>query len=109
MLEVGKKQDALDTLHDVIKARKHRQWTKIHELIMTKHLELCVELRKPHLAKDGLFQYRNMCQQVNVKSLEDVIGSFLDMAEKKADQAREESHGSVEDIEDLDQAESPEK
>lgn len=109
-MEVGKKQDALDTLHDVIKARKHRTWTKVHELIMAKHLDLCVELRKPHLAKDGLFQYRNMCQQVNVKSLEDVVSAFLEQAERKADQARQASQGLVEDVaEDLDQAESPER
>uniref|UniRef100_A0A915IK11 Eukaryotic translation initiation factor 3 subunit 10 n=1 Tax=Romanomermis culicivorax TaxID=13658 RepID=A0A915IK11_ROMCU len=90
LVEVGRKQDALDTLHEVIKNRKVRQWTKVHEQIMLKHLELCVELRKPHLAKDGLFQYRNMCQSVNAKSLEDVIQVFLTLSEKKAEQARQE-------------------
>lgn len=106
---MGRKQDALDTLHEVIKNRRARLWSKVHEQIMMKHLELCVELRKPHLAKDGLFQYRNMCQQVNAKSLEDVIQTFLELSEKKAEQARLESHGVVEDVDDLDQAESPEK
>lgn len=66
---MDKKADALDTLHDVIKSRRHRTWTKIHEQIMTKHLELCVDLRKPHIAKDGLFQYRNMCQQVRFPTM----------------------------------------
>lgn len=109
LLEVSRKQDALETLHDVIKNRRARVWSKVHEQIMFKHLELCVELRKPHLAKDGLFQYRNMCQQVNAKSLEDVIQFFLEMAEKKADEARLKSQGLIEDVDDLDQAESPEK
>lgn len=66
-LEVGKKQPALDVLYDVIKSKKHRTWQKIHEPIMLKYLELCVDLRKSHLAKEGLYQYKNICQQVRVK------------------------------------------
>lgn len=31
---------------------------------MLKYLELCVDLRKSHLAKEGLYQYKNICQQV---------------------------------------------
>ena len=64
-LEVGKKQPALDVLYDVIKSKKHRTWQKIHEPIMLKYLELCVDLRKSHLAKEGLYQYKNICQQVS--------------------------------------------
>ncbi|VDP02185.1 unnamed protein product [Soboliphyme baturini] len=110
LLNVGKKMHALETLHEVINAPKHRTWSKTHEVIMGKHLELCVELRKPQMAKDALFQYRRICQQVNVKSLEDVILAFLEQAEKKAEEAKQESHGMVEEVaEDLDQAESPEK
>lgn len=63
-LEVGKKQPALDVLYDVMKSKKHRTWQKIHEPIMLKYLELCVDLRKSHLAKEGLYQYKNICQQV---------------------------------------------
>lgn len=32
---------------------------------MEKYLELCVELKKSHVAKEGLYQYKNICQQVN--------------------------------------------
>ena len=63
-IDVGKKQRALDALYDVIKSKKHRTWQKIHEPIMEKYLELCVELRKSHIAKEGLYQYKNICQQV---------------------------------------------
>ena len=63
-LEVGKKQPALDVLYDVIKSKKHRTWQKIHEPIMEKYLELCVDLRKSHIAKEGLYQYKIICQQV---------------------------------------------
>jgi len=40
---------------------------------MFKYLELCVDLKKSHVAKEGLFQYRNMCQSVNVASLASVV------------------------------------
>jgi hypothetical protein len=32
-----------------------------------------VDLKKSHVAKEGLFQYRNMCQSVNVASLASVV------------------------------------
>ena len=82
-LEVGKKQPALDVLYDVMKSKKHRTWQKIHEPSMLKYLELCVDLRKSHLAKEGLYQYKNICQQVNIKSLEDVVRAYLKLAEEK--------------------------
>ena len=61
---MGKKQRALDALYDVIKSKKHRTWQKIHEPIMEKYLQLCVDLKKSHIAKEGLYQYKNICQQV---------------------------------------------
>lgn len=64
LLHVDKKQRALDALYDVIKSKKHKTWQKIHEPIMKLYLELCVDLKKSHIAKEGLFQYRNICQQV---------------------------------------------
>uniref|UniRef100_A0A7N8X2I4 Eukaryotic translation initiation factor 3 subunit A n=1 Tax=Mastacembelus armatus TaxID=205130 RepID=A0A7N8X2I4_9TELE len=107
-LEVGKKQPALDVLYDVIKSKKHRTWQKIHEPIMLKYLELCVDLRKSHLAKEGLYQYKNICQQVNIKSLEDVVRAYLKLAEEKTEAAKEESQQMVLDIEDLDNIQTPE-
>ncbi|XP_056291869.1 eukaryotic translation initiation factor 3 subunit A [Pseudoliparis swirei] len=107
-LEVGKKQPALDVLYDVIKSKKHRTWQKIHEPIMLKYLDLCVDLRKSHLAKEGLYQYKNICQQVNIKSLEDVVRAYLKLAEEKTETAKGESQQMVLDIEDLDNIQTPE-
>ena len=70
---------------------------------MEKYLELCVDLRKSHIAKEGLYQYKNICQQVNIKSLEDVVRGFLKLAEERTEEARESSQQTVLDIEDLDQ------
>ena len=71
----GKPTKALDTLYDVIKSKKrnHNYSEKLIEEIMYKYLELCVDLKKSHIAKEGLFQYRNMCQSVNVASLAAVV------------------------------------
>uniref|UniRef100_A0A0R3S108 Eukaryotic translation initiation factor 3 subunit A n=1 Tax=Elaeophora elaphi TaxID=1147741 RepID=A0A0R3S108_9BILA len=77
LISVGKEMDALETLHDTIKSKRHKQWTKTHEAIMLKHMELCVSLRRPHMAKDALFQYKTLTQQVAIKSLETVIQRLL--------------------------------
>ena len=65
----------MDTLYDVIKSKKrhHNFSEKLIEQIMFKYLELCVDLKKSHIAKEGLFQYRNMCQLTNVASLASVV------------------------------------
>lgn len=79
---------ALNALHDVISNRKYRVWQACLEDIMLKHIELCLDLRKGKHARDGLIQYRAICQQVNVGSLEKVIHHFLDQAEVRAQKAQ---------------------
>ena len=108
-IEVGKKEPALDALYDVIKSKKHRTWqNKIHEPILFKYLELCVDLRRSHVAKEGLYQYKLICQQVNIASLEDVIRYFLKLAEGRAEAAQQESREQV-TVDDLDQIQTPER
>ena len=63
---------------------------------MNRYLELCVDLKKSHVAKEGLFQYRNMCQSSNVASLAQVVQGYLSLAEKRTESARQESADSVE-------------
>uniref|UniRef100_A0A915Q053 Eukaryotic translation initiation factor 3 subunit A n=1 Tax=Setaria digitata TaxID=48799 RepID=A0A915Q053_9BILA len=108
LISVGKEMDALETLHDTIKSKRHKQWTKTHEAIMLKHMELCVSLRRPHMAKDALFQYKTLTQQVAIKSLETVIQRFLELAQQKTEEAQKTSIEKVEEIDDLDQADAPE-
>lgn len=109
-IDVGKKQRALDTLYEVIRSKKHRSWQKIHEPIMKDYLNLCVELKESHMAKDGLHQYKTICQNVNVKSLEDVINGFLQLAEEKAEQAKQTAVDAniLVDVDDLEVLNSPE-
>merc|ERR1719479_805404 len=102
-MKVGKPSRALDTLYEVIKSKKrnHNYSEKLIEQIMYKYLDLCVDLKKSHVAKEGLFQYRNMCQVTNVASLAAVVQGYLNMAEKRTDEAKQESVESVQEVDDL--------
>ncbi|XP_053671650.1 eukaryotic translation initiation factor 3 subunit A [Anopheles nili] len=109
-IDVGKKARALDTLQEVFRAKKwNYNWSEsVIEPIMFKYLDLCVELKKSHIAKEGLFQYRNMFQLVNVGSLENVIRGYLKMAEERTEQAQQQSSQAILDIDDLDNLATPE-
>ena len=87
LIAVGQSHAALQALHDVITSKRHRTWQKILETIMFKYVDLCVELKKGRYAKDGLIHYRNVCQQVNVASLEEVIKYFIKTATDRAEVA----------------------
>ncbi|VAH70998.1 unnamed protein product [Triticum turgidum subsp. durum] len=77
---------------------------------MMKYVELCVDLRKGRFAKDGLIQYRIVCQQVNVSSLEEVIKHFMQLSNEKAEEARNQAQALEDalDVEDLEADKRPE-
>ena len=54
-------------------------------------------------AKEGLFQYRNMCLSTNMASLASMVQGNLSMAKKRTESARTESIDSAEvnDLENL--------
>ncbi|CAH0696663.1 unnamed protein product [Spodoptera exigua] len=109
-MDLDKPSRALDTLQEVFRNKKWAyNWSEsVLEPIMFKYLELCVDLRKSHIAKEGLFQYRNMFQSVNVGSLEQVIRGYLRMAEERTEAAREQSTQAVIETDDLDNLATPE-
>lgn len=80
---VGSRQvdAALEILHDVLSSRRHRTWSPIFEQIMMAYLDLCIESQKSREAKDGLHQYRNLCQSNAPGSLEKVITYLIGKAE----------------------------
>ncbi|XP_021771527.1 eukaryotic translation initiation factor 3 subunit A-like [Chenopodium quinoa] len=111
LINVGQKQDALQALHDLITSKRYRAWQKTLEKIMFKYIDLCVEMRKGRYAKDGLIQYRIVCQQVNVNSLEEVIKHFMHLSTEKAELARNQAQEALEealDVEDLEADKRPE-
>ncbi|KZV35050.1 eukaryotic translation initiation factor 3 subunit A-like [Dorcoceras hygrometricum] len=77
---------------------------------MLKYVELCVDMRRGRHAKDGLIQYRGICQQVNITSLEEVIKHFMQMATEKAELARNQAQALEEalDVDDLEADKRPE-
>jgi translation initiation factor 3 subunit A len=77
---------------------------------MFKYVELCVEMRKGQFAKDGLIQYRSICQNVNVSSLEEVIKHFINLSTKKVKQACSEAQTLEQglDVDDLEAYKRPE-
>lgn len=110
LINVGQKQDALQALHDIITSKRHRAWQKTLEKIMFKYVELCVDMRRGRFAKDGLIQYRIVCQQVNVSSLEEVIKHFMHLSTERAETARNQAQELEEalDVEDLEADKRPE-
>ncbi|XP_027197783.2 eukaryotic translation initiation factor 3 subunit A-like [Dermatophagoides pteronyssinus] len=107
-IEVQNKHRALEILCDVLHSKKHRVWQKKHEEIMMKYLELCVELKQSYVAKEGLFQYKIICQQSYISSFEEVIRKYIQMAEKKTNEAKEQSQANISEIDDLENAQTPE-
>ncbi|XP_064998794.1 eukaryotic translation initiation factor 3 subunit A-like [Musa acuminata AAA Group] len=110
LINVGQKQAALQALHDLITSKRYRAWQKSLERIMFKYVELCVDMRRGRFAKDGLIQYRIICQQVNVSSLEEVIKHFMQLSTEKAEQARSQAQALEDalDVEDLEADKRPE-
>lgn len=107
-IEVNNKHRALEILCDVLHSKKHRTWQKKHEEIMIKYLELCVELKQSYVAKEGIYQYKIICQQSYISSFEDVIRKYIEMAEQKTNDAKEESQTNISEIDDLENAQTPE-
>ena len=62
---------------------------------MKQYLLICVDLREKQFAKDGLYQYRNLCQREAPASLEVVANYLMDLAEQRCEIARLESGNRV--------------
>ncbi|XP_011270507.1 hypothetical protein CAOG_08853, partial [Capsaspora owczarzaki ATCC 30864] len=109
LIDVGKKQVAIEILSDAINNKKNA-WSKTLDEIMIKLIDLCVETRKSKQIKDALYVYKQVCQHINLASLEVIVRHFLTLAVSEAEKAREKSASSAQlaDIEDLEAAETPE-
>ncbi|CAO3700418.1 unnamed protein product [Rhizopus microsporus] len=75
---------------------------------MLKYVELCVELKKGKMVKEGLHQYRNIAQNTSVNSIETIINRMLELAEAKVAEARAKADKIAVDVDDLEASETPE-
>jgi translation initiation factor 3 subunit A len=62
---------ALQSLHEIITSKRSKSASlQSLEPIMLRFVELCVNLRKGKMAKEGLYQFKNIAQNTNVSSIE---------------------------------------
>ena len=115
LISVGRKDDALVALHDVLSSKRHRTWQPAIEAVILRFLSVCVEEKKGKAAKDGLIQYRIICQQINVASMETVLRHFMTLAETattdaltKAEDIGVSAMANLLDMDDLEAEETPE-
>ncbi|KAJ4988969.1 eukaryotic translation initiation factor 3 subunit [Stagonosporopsis vannaccii] len=119
LIGVNQQQAALQLLHEHVTSKRTRN-SPIASLepVMILFVELCVDLRKGKLAKDGLYQYKNTAQNTNVGTIELVFKKFIELAENKVTEAQakadevqsslEGTAGDAKNIEDLEASETPE-
>ncbi|ORZ00433.1 hypothetical protein BCR43DRAFT_468541 [Syncephalastrum racemosum] len=110
LINAGQDAVALQTLHEVVLSKRSRSYAlNVMEPIMLKYVELCVDLRKGKMVKEGLHQYRNIAQNTSVNSIETIINKLLELAEQKVAEARAKADQiAVEVIDDLEASETPE-
>jgi translation initiation factor 3 subunit A len=77
LIAVGQNLAALQSLHEVITSKRSKSASlQSLEPIMLRLVELCVNLRKGKLAKEGLYQFKNIAQNTNVLSIEVYFPEF---------------------------------
>ena len=113
LLGVGQQTAALAALSEIFSLRSFKQ-TPLTALepIMLRFTDLCVDMRRGRLVKDGLLQYKNVSQNTNPASIDVVIRHLIKISEARvADaqkQADEAAAAKEADVEDLEESETPE-
>lgn len=118
LIGVNQAPAALALLHEHITSKRSRNVpiTSL-EPVMLLLVELSVEQKKGKLAKDALYQYKNISQNTNVATIELVLKRFIELAVDKvtaAQQKADEIQSSIEataatsSIDDLEASETPE-
>ncbi|KAG0652199.1 Eukaryotic translation initiation factor 3 subunit A [Hyphodiscus hymeniophilus] len=118
LMGVGQQQAALVLLHEHITSKRSRNVpiTSL-EPVMLMLVEQSVEQKKGKLAKDALYQYKNISQNTNVGTIELVLKKFIELAEEKVKTAQAkaddvqsslETTAATASVDDLEASETPE-
>ncbi|KAJ3276402.1 eukaryotic translation initiation factor 3 subunit A [Terramyces sp. JEL0728] len=110
LVAVSQHASALTLLHEIILSKRARA-TPLPTLepIVLKFIELCVLLGKGKMAREGLFQYKNIAQNTTVATIDLVIKKFLELAKDKLEKAKKKANQiNLVNIDDLEAAETPE-
>ncbi|GAB7345137.1 hypothetical protein MBLNU457_3531t1 [Dothideomycetes sp. NU457] len=118
LIGVGQQQAALSILHEHVTSKRTRsQAIAALEPVMILFIELCVDLRKGKMAKDGLYNYKNTSQNTNVATIEVVFRRFIELAEQKVTEAQAKADevssaadngDAIANVGDLEASETPE-
>ncbi|KUJ21126.1 putative eukaryotic translation initiation factor 3 subunit A [Mollisia scopiformis] len=118
LMGVGQSQAALVLLHEHITSKRSRNVPIASlEPVMLLLVEQSVEQKKGKLAKDALYQYKNISQNTNVGTIELVLKKFIELAEEKvktaqakADEVQSEleTTTATASVDDLEASETPE-
>ena len=119
LIGVGQQQAALSILHEHVTSKRTRNSPiAALEPVMLLFIELCVDLRKGKMAKDGLYNYKNTSQNTNVATIELVFRNFIELAEAKVTEAQakadevstasESTGNALANVGDLEATETPE-
>ncbi|KAK3375010.1 eukaryotic translation initiation factor 3 subunit A [Podospora didyma] len=117
LIGVNQAPAALTLLHEHITSKRSRNVPIASlEPVMVLLVELSVEQKKGKLAKDALYQYKNIAQNTNVATIELVLKKFIELAAEKVTAAQakaDEVQSTLEatgttSVEDLEASETPE-
>eukprot|EP00010_Vexillifera_abyssalis_P000577 CAMPEP_0201560620 /NCGR_PEP_ID=MMETSP0173_2-20130828/78364_1 /ASSEMBLY_ACC=CAM_ASM_000268 /TAXON_ID=218659 /ORGANISM="Vexillifera sp., Strain DIVA3 564/2" /LENGTH=1200 /DNA_ID=CAMNT_0047975077 /DNA_START=28 /DNA_END=3628 /DNA_ORIENTATION=+ len=95
LIKVGRKQEASAVLHEVLATKRHFAKDKDNhptfELVADKYITLCVELREAKRAKDGLHQYKTICNQMgSAVPFGKIMTHFIELSEARLEKAKRE-------------------
>ncbi|KAA8632385.1 hypothetical protein SMACR_00131 [Sordaria macrospora] len=116
LIGVNQASAALTLLHEHITSKRSRNVPIASlEPVMLLLVELSVEQKKGKLAKDALYQYKNIAQNTNVATIELVLKKFIELAaekvtvaQAKADEVQSSIEATTSNIDDLEASETPE-
>ncbi|XP_044724273.1 PCI domain-containing protein [Hirsutella rhossiliensis] len=118
LIGVNQAPAALTLLHEHITSKRSRNVPIASlEPVMVLLVELSVEQKKGKLAKDALYQYKNISQNTNIGTIELVLKRFIELAvekvtaaQQKADEVQStiEATAATSSIDDLEASETPE-
>ncbi|EFX00415.1 eukaryotic translation initiation factor 3 subunit [Grosmannia clavigera kw1407] len=121
LIGVNQAPAALTLLHEHITSKRSRNVPIASlEPVMVLLVELSVEQKKGKIAKDALYQYKNIAQNTNVGTIELVLKEFIERAvakvtdaQKKADDVQStleasQAQAGTSSIDDLEASETPE-